>query len=89
MRPLLALGLILFCLSPSSQAAEDCISFNPKKIAIKKIESDWKIVDGDHWIVSFAEREQEAREAFAIIKKYKYSKQCFVGRPNASFTYWK
>lgn len=68
-------------------AKEDCVSFNPSKIAVKKVNGRWKIVQGSHWIKDFGNNEKEARQAFAIIKKYKFTKSCFVGRPNPSFEY--
>lgn len=70
-------------------ASEDCISFNPSKIAVKKINGRWKIVEGNHWIKDFGTNEKEARQTFAIIKKHKFTKSCFVGRPNPSFEYMR
>ncbi|HHE32836.1 MAG TPA: hypothetical protein ENL07_09520 [Chlorobaculum parvum] len=66
---------------------EDCVSFNPNTIEVKKINGRWKIVDGSHWIFDFENKEDEARTAFAIIKKYGFTRTCYVGRPNASFIY--
>ncbi|NTV98325.1 MAG: hypothetical protein HGA70_04095, partial [Chlorobiaceae bacterium] len=47
----------------------------------------WKIVDGSHWVFDFGGKEAEARAAFAIIKKYGFTRSCYVGRPNPSFQY--
>jgi hypothetical protein len=66
---------------------EDCISFNPNTIAVKKVNGRWKIVDGNHYMFDFGNKGAEAKQAFAIIKKYGFSKSCFVGRPNPSFEY--
>ncbi len=76
-------------IKPAPGVQEDCVSFNNKTIAVKKINGRWKIVDGSHWIFDFGEKEKEARQAFAIIKKYKYTKSCFVGRPDPSFQYMR
>ncbi|RXK88548.1 hypothetical protein EST62_02600 [Chlorobaculum sp. 24CR] len=66
---------------------EDCVSFNPNTIEVRNIGGSWKIVDGSHWLFNFGSKESEARKAFAIIKKYGFSRSCFVGRPNPSFKY--
>jgi hypothetical protein len=70
-----------------SLSGEDCVRFNPNNIEVKRIEGRWKIVDGDHWMFDFGNKQAEARHAFAIIKKYGFNRSCFVGRPNASFQY--
>jgi hypothetical protein len=70
-----------------SISGEDCIGFNPNTIEVKRIDGRWKIVDGSHWMFDFGNKEDEARQAFAIIKKYNFNQSCFVGRPNASFQY--
>lgn len=70
-----------------SFSGEDCISFNPNTIAVKKVNGRWKIVDGNHYMFDFGNKEAEAKQAFAIIKKYGFTKSCFVGRPNPSFEY--
>jgi len=72
-----------------AMAGEDCVSFNPNTAEVKKISNDWKIVDGSHWMFSFGSKEDEARQALAIIKKYGFTRSCFVGRPNASFQYMR
>ncbi len=66
---------------------EDCIGFSTANAKVKHINGSWKIVDGSHWMFDFAGKEDEARKSLAIIKKYGFNKSCFVGRPNASFSY--
>ncbi|MCG8342646.1 MAG: hypothetical protein MI684_07400 [Chlorobiales bacterium] len=66
---------------------EDCVSFNPNTIEVKNINGRWKIVDGNHWMFDFGNKKAEAEKAFAIIKKYGFTRSCFVGRPDPSFHY--
>ena len=66
---------------------EDCISFNPAKIQLKRINNRWKIVEGNHWIFDFNQNQTEAATAFRIIKRYRMNQVCFVGRPGPSFQY--
>lgn len=68
---------------------EDCISFNPATAQVQYVGNDWKIVDGSHWMFSFGSKEDEARQALAVIKKYGFTRSCFVGRPQASFQYMR
>jgi len=70
-----------------AMAGEDCVSFNPSTTEAKFVGGEWKIVDGSHWMFSFGTKEDEARQALAIIKKYGFTKSCFVGRPDPSFKY--
>lgn len=67
---------------------EDCVGFHPEKIEVKKIRGRWNIVEGKHWIMDFGAKEDEARRAFKIIKKYGFDHICFVGRPDPSMTYF-
>lgn len=61
---------------------EDCVPFNPKTVAAKKIQGRWKVVDGDHWMMDFGSAQAEAKRAVKIIKHYKMNRICFVGRPS-------
>ena len=70
-----------------SISGEDSVSFNPNNIEVRNINGSWKIVEGSHWIFDFGGKEDEARTAFSIIRKYGFTKTCYVGRPNPSFTY--
>ncbi len=66
---------------------EDCIAFHPNRIAVKKINGRWKIVEGNIWLFDFGNNKDEAEQAYRIIKKYGFRYSCFVGRPHASFKY--
>jgi len=72
---------------PGAAVQEDCVSFNPVTTTVRKIDGSWKIVDGSHWLFDFGDKESEARTAYAIIKKYGFTRSCFVGRPDPSFNY--
>ncbi len=72
-----------------AMAGEDCVNFNPNSIEVKRVNGRWKIVDGNHSMFDFDQKEDEAREAFCIIKKYGFTKSCFVGRPGPSLQYMR
>lgn len=70
---------------------EDCIGFSNANVSVVRAgrNNTYKLVDGNHWIVDFGYQSSEAYQALKIVKKYKFSKACYVGRPSPSFTYWK
>jgi hypothetical protein len=69
-------------------SGEDCIGFDPGVIEVKEINGRWKIVEGNSWLLDFENKEDEARHAYRIITYFKFRKICFVGRPDASMTYF-
>lgn len=70
----------------SSPCKEDCLSFNPSRVGVKKKGNLWIVVDGNHAMFS-APNKIEADKIVRIIKHYKLNRSCFVGRPKASFQY--
>jgi hypothetical protein len=68
-------------------AGEDCISFNPSTISVQQLQGRWKVVDGNNWLFDFSNNKAEAEQTLAIIKKYGFTRTCFVGRPGPSFSY--
>ena len=68
-------------------AGEDCVAFDPQRVRVSKIQNRWKIVQGRRWLFDFGKKETEARRALATIKRYGFARSCFVGRPQADFSY--
>src|SRR6185295_11535798 len=68
---------------------EDCISFNWNQVQASYVGGEWKVVQGSMWMLSFGTRAAEAQRSAEIIRNYRFNQQCFIGRPNASMTYWK
>jgi hypothetical protein len=64
------------------------VTNNPDTTQAARIGGRWKVVDGSHWMLDTGSNEADARRAVDIIRHYRLSRQCFVGRPNASMTYW-
>src|SRR4051812_30224616 len=63
---------------------EDCIPFNSSTAHLVYSGSQWRIVDGAKILYSFDASLVNAAKALQIIKAYKMSEQCFVGRPGPS-----
>lgn len=72
-----------------NMGGEDCLAFNPDNASVVNAGGRWKVVDGSHWLFDFGDNEGEANQALAIIKKYRFSHSCYVGRPDPSFTYMR
>ncbi len=62
---------------------EDCMEFNPNKLRAR----GKTMIEGfSHAMFTFNSH-KECVDAIKIIKKYGFNQTCFIGRPNASFTY--
>lgn len=72
-----------------TMANEDCIGFNPQNLLVQKIRGRWKVADGSLWLLDFDQKEDEARQALSYILRYGFRYICFIGRPNASMTYFR
>ncbi len=68
--------------------AEDCLSINPANIQVQNVRGSWKIVDGSTWVLDFSADRAEAQQTADIIRYHGMSRQCFIGRPGPSMTYW-
>lgn len=70
-----------------SMQGEDCVSFNPSTTKVRNVSGRWTIVDGNHLMFNFGSKRDEAIKSLKIIKKYNFTRSCFVGRPDPSFSY--
>jgi len=68
---------------------EDSIKFDRDKIEVKRVGGRWKIIEDNHWILDFNQSQEEARQALSKILEHEFTHICFVGRPNASMTYFR
>jgi hypothetical protein len=72
-----------------AMSGADCIGFNADQLDVRRVDGRWKVVSGDMWLLDFGSNSEEAWEALAAIERYGFTQQCFVGRPNPDFTYWR
>ncbi len=70
-------------------AGEDAIPFNPERLQVRNVGGRWKVAEGDHLLLDFDQNVGEARAALRIIRNYGFNRICFVGRPDASMTYFR
>jgi Lysyl oxidase len=72
-----------------SLAGEDCLAFDPTKLAVIDVGGRWKVAEGAHWLLDFGPGHGNAVAALHFIRKYGFNEMCFVGRPGPSMTYFK
>lgn len=68
---------------------EDCNNINPSLVEARFTGGEWKVVQGSNWLLSFGLRVVEAQRAANIIRHYRFTQQCFIGRGGNGMTYWK
>lgn len=71
-----------------AMAGEDCLGFNPANLVIKKEGTTYLMTDGASRMFVFPNK-AEADQALAMIKKYGFTKTCYVGRPGPSLQYMR
>ena len=72
---------------------ETCFGVNPDTARAKLVAGEWRLVDGNHWLLTFGTNEREARAAAEIVQRYRINRQCSVGhgagvRDDRVMTYW-
>jgi hypothetical protein len=66
---------------------EDCLAIDPNTVRVTESGGTYRIQSGNSIHFSFGSSQQEAEKALSIIQHYGFRYSCFVGRPDASFTY--
>jgi hypothetical protein len=71
-----------------SHGSLDCISFNRAGVRIEPAGGgQFRLTDGVSSMLIFP-NQAEGQEAVDAINQYRLNRQCFVGRPDPSFTFW-
>lgn len=71
-----------------SHGGLDCITFNRAGVRIEPDDGgQFRLTDGASRMLVFHDQ-TEAQQAVAAINHHRLNRQCFVGRPHASFTFW-
>lgn len=71
-----------------AMSGEDCISFNPANLTIRKEGTQYLMTDGRSRMFMFPNK-TEAELALATIQKYGFNKTCYVGRPGPALQYMR
>lgn len=78
---------ISFTARKKTSLKEDCLSFAPNRLEVRRDNNKWLLTDGRSRMMLFDNR-SEAIQALNVIKYYGMNKHCFVGRPGPSMEYW-
>ena len=68
---------------------ENCRAFKPKRLYVQHDYVSWNVMDGDHILLRFDEKESEANMALNVLKKYRFDKLCYVGQPDPYMGYFR
>ncbi len=68
---------------------EDAVVFGLARIRAERVGGDWIVTDGTSRLLDFGPSRFNALHAVAIIRKYGFTHQCFVGRPDAPMMYFR
>jgi hypothetical protein len=49
----------------------------------------WKVVDGPQQMMAFGSNAAEAQRAANVIRHYRFTETCYIGRPDPSMIYFK
>jgi len=73
---------------PQTALSDDCVTLDPAAAQVVQRDGRWKVVAGPHTVADTGTSRTEADKALAVLKHYKLTRQCYLGRPNWNFTYF-
>ncbi|MEX3940632.1 haloacid dehalogenase type II [Paraburkholderia sp. BR10937] len=68
---------------------EDAIPFDLAGVVTQQVAGSWIVTDGASRMLDFGTSEAKAVHSVSMIKRYGFTHQCFVGRPNAPMMYFR
>lgn len=66
---------------------EDCVLFTPSNLNIRQVSGNWMLVDGNTRVFDFDDEINEAKKSLELIRTYHFTRSCYIGRPDPSFSY--
>lgn len=72
-----------------AMAGEDAIAFDLAGVVAQQLGGSWIVTDGLSRLLDFGNSKADALQAVTIIKRYGFTHQCFVGRPNTPMMYFR
>ncbi len=67
-------------------AGEDCVRFNPNRTGVVFAGGGWVVVQGSRRLFRISSR-REGLRALGVLRRYRFTKSCFVGRPQSRMSY--
>lgn len=72
-----------------AMAGEDTVAFDLAGTVAQQSAGSWIVTDGTSRMLDFGSSKSNALHAVTIIKRFGFTHQCFVGRPNAPMMYFR
>jgi 2-haloacid dehalogenase len=72
-----------------AMAGEDAVPFALDGVVAQQSAGSWIVTDGTARLLDFGNSKANALHALTIIRRYGFTRQCFVGRPNAPMMYFR
>jgi cathepsin L len=66
---------------------DDCSPFTTDQARVLQVGGQWKVRSGNHTVANFTSRD-DADKALGVIRHYRLTRQCYLGRPDWTFTYF-
>jgi hypothetical protein len=71
-----------------SLPGQDCITVDPKAVAIASKGNGWTVVDGAKTLFEYADDKSAAELTASVIRTYRLNRECFVGGHDGPMRYW-
>lgn len=68
---------------------EDAVPFDLPSVVAQQSGGSWIVTDGTSRMLDFGSSKADALGAVTIIKRYAFTHQCFVGRPDVPMMYFR
>jgi 2-haloacid dehalogenase len=72
-----------------AMAGEDAVAFDLSGVVAQQSGGSWIVTDGSSRLLDFGASKANALHAVTLLKRYGFTHQCFVGRPNAPMMYFR
>jgi hypothetical protein len=62
--------------------------FDYRRVEVRRDKNEWKLVCGSHVLANFGPNQLDAQLAWNTIQHYRFTEQCFLGKPVPVFSYF-
>jgi hypothetical protein len=67
---------------------EDIVPLDWREVRIQRDGNEWKLMHGNYLLANFGPHESDARQALDVVRYYRFTEHCLMGRPTPSFCYF-
>jgi hypothetical protein len=74
--------------SANAISLEDIVPLDWRDVRIQRDGNEWKLMHGNYLLANFGPHESDARQALDVVRYYRFTEHCLLGRPTPSFCYF-